>query len=384
MELWKQINLALQAKDKVCLFSLDVVRAFDSVWRESVLHQLTLIRCPIKVFQLVTDYFRNRSVEYSVNSQTWKFGTGRGVPQGSCSGTLFWNLVADRALDLPVPENCYIQTFADDLLVVVGGDTKEVLEHKGNLIFQTLVQWGKTRKLRFNSNKSVLLPITYDSRLKLDVPPRVLLNGQTVAVQGCLKYLGVVWDGALTLRSISVRPLLKLLRAYRNVSTEALQVIACIAPLDPKARDVFSRFVLQIQNDKVTIGGKTFFSHEFERPFDFTTIHPAEWVSIPFGTEGPCGEDIEIYTDGSDLTGILGRPLWFSITCRMSDRATVFQAEMYGLTMAVEYSLRLEPWHRECIYTDSRSTLQALLASQSRLYSISHLKTLLKETMVRN
>ncbi|GBO16141.1 hypothetical protein AVEN_29551-1, partial [Araneus ventricosus] len=49
----------------------------------------------------------------------WNFDNQRGFPQGSCSGPLFWNLVMDSALDLPLPQGSHIQAYADDIIVVI-------------------------------------------------------------------------------------------------------------------------------------------------------------------------------------------------------------------------------------------------------------------------
>ncbi|GBM33560.1 hypothetical protein AVEN_197313-1 [Araneus ventricosus] len=123
----------MENKGKVCRLSLDVAGAFDSVWRQSVLHQLTIAQCPLNIFSLVRDYFSDRTVEFSHNGQNCSFPAERGVPQGSCSGPFFWNIVLDTALDEKLPEGCFLQSFPDVLILVVRGHTKEDLEERGTL-----------------------------------------------------------------------------------------------------------------------------------------------------------------------------------------------------------------------------------------------------------
>ncbi|GIY57440.1 hypothetical protein CEXT_761641 [Caerostris extrusa] len=53
-----------------------------------------------------------------------KYKINRGCPQGSCSGPLFWNLIADDALNLQLPLNCKLQAYADDLVLVVWAKDK--------------------------------------------------------------------------------------------------------------------------------------------------------------------------------------------------------------------------------------------------------------------
>ncbi|GBM88488.1 Retrovirus-related Pol polyprotein from type-1 retrotransposable element R1 [Araneus ventricosus] len=89
------INIALQERVPVTLLCLDVQCAFDTDWRTSIL------------FQLPQD------------EEVWNLDNQKGVPQGSCSGPLFWNLVMDTALDLLLPQGSHIQAYADDIIVAI-------------------------------------------------------------------------------------------------------------------------------------------------------------------------------------------------------------------------------------------------------------------------
>ncbi|KAF8782029.1 Retrovirus-related Pol polyprotein type-1 like protein [Argiope bruennichi] len=100
--LWQTIQNALRHKGKACILSVDVSGAFDNVWRESILHQLTLAGCSQNLFDLIKDYFSQRHGTIEMQGQTWSFQIERGVPQGSCSGPVFWNVIVDTALNLPI------------------------------------------------------------------------------------------------------------------------------------------------------------------------------------------------------------------------------------------------------------------------------------------
>ncbi|GBL87908.1 hypothetical protein AVEN_192075-1 [Araneus ventricosus] len=68
---------------------------------------------------------------FEKDEDVWNFDKKRGVPQGSCSEPLFWNLVMDTALDLPLPQGCHIQAYAGDIIVVIRSKDKEEIETKG-------------------------------------------------------------------------------------------------------------------------------------------------------------------------------------------------------------------------------------------------------------
>ncbi|GBM15918.1 Retrovirus-related Pol polyprotein from type-1 retrotransposable element R1 [Araneus ventricosus] len=427
-ELRKSIQKAMQHKFKVCLVSLDVAGAFDNVWRHSILEQLIRAECPFNLFTLIKDYFEDRHVVYEISNNQWTFYTQRGVPQGSCSGPLFWNLVVSTALDLALPQGCQIQAFADDLIIVVRGVNTESLTIRCNEAISRLVAWGKTHKLQFNASKTTLMPITFGGRLTRNEPLQVVLEGHQVTIKDQIVYLGVTWDSALTftphfkkvrqrvdiltykitsvadnfywrhnrmfkriytgaiepyilyghgawgnrlqlktvdkfLNGIQRRPLIKLTRAFRTTSTEALQVIAGVLPLSLKAIEVYTKFLVLTVKINATVGTKVFNSAEVEEKRDIFDRHPADWCSVPFGTEGPVGEDIEIYTDGSGIDGKVGAAMvvFFHGTevhheiCRLEDSATVFQAETKGIQMALEYINNSKQWHRYHIFSDSKS-----------------------------
>ncbi|GBO41488.1 Putative protein in type-1 retrotransposable element R1DM [Araneus ventricosus] len=140
--LWETVSLALENKGKVCILSLDVAGAFDSVWRPSILSRLVYADCPDNIFKVMRDYFTDRQVVYSHGEAQWTFRAERGVPQGSCSGPFLWNTVLDTALDVGLPEGCVLQVFADALVLVVRGTSKEDLATKGTLALTSLVAWG--------------------------------------------------------------------------------------------------------------------------------------------------------------------------------------------------------------------------------------------------
>ncbi|GBM81847.1 Retrovirus-related Pol polyprotein from type-1 retrotransposable element R1 [Araneus ventricosus] len=446
--LWKTINSALKSRQKIAIVSLDVSGAFDSVWRPSVLQQLTKAECPGNIYNLVNDYLQNRKIEFHYNNKIWKFDTERGVPQGSCSGPLYWNMVADTALKLRLPRGCSLQAFADDLLLVIKAKDKTTLVSNGNTALNRLVEWGKFHKLSFNAAKTVLMPITFGGSLNPQDPLSVELDGEIINAQRHLKYLGVIWDSSLTftehfqqvrkkadlliyristvaerfywrhqskfrrvyngafepfvlygygawgprlgvlaklrntLNIIQRRPLVKLTNAYKTTSTAALQVLAGTLPLDLRAKEVYDKFRLTTAKQNNVCNGITLRWNSFEGRQNIFDKHPVNWVSIPYGKEDHTQEDIEIYTDGSKLDNQTGTAMvvYYHGTLihheihRLPDYATVYQAELMGIKMALQYVEKSANWHKFHIFTDSLSSLQALANTHCSIPSLWDIK----------
>ncbi|GBL88857.1 hypothetical protein AVEN_158966-1 [Araneus ventricosus] len=80
--------------------------------------------------------------------------------------------------------------------------------------------------------------------------------------------------------------------------------------------------------EDVKIGSK-FSWKDFEGKVECNSVHPAQWISIPYGTENQTTDAIEIFTDGSKLNKRFGAAMIayyngveiYSEECRLSDHA---------------------------------------------------------------
>ncbi|GBM92537.1 hypothetical protein AVEN_177965-1 [Araneus ventricosus] len=144
--------------------------------------------------------------------------------------------------------------------------------------------------------------------------------------------------------------------------------MAGIVPLDIKAKGVFGKFLLTTINNDIKFGSKIFKWADYETRLDPHNIHPADNISITYDKHKPSGEEIEIYTDGSKINDQVGAAIVvfyynaeiFNRTIRLSDFATVYQAEVTGIQMALEFISTIGPWNKINLYTDSLSVLEAL------------------------
>ncbi|GBM22430.1 hypothetical protein AVEN_221498-1 [Araneus ventricosus] len=247
-------------------------------------------------------------------------------------------------------------TFADDLIIVVRRENQEILTTRCNEAISKLVTWGKSHKLHFNASKTICMPLSYGGRLQRNEPLQIFLEGHPVSIQDQIVSLGVTWDSAhfhtaftsvaenfywrhngmfkriytgaiepfmlyghgawghrshlktvdRILNGIQRRPLIKVTRAFRTTSTDALQVIAGLLPLTLKAVEVYTKFLILTVKVNATVGTQEILWHEVEMKEDLYARYPADWISIPFGMETPTGEDIEIFTDGSKIENRVG------------------------------------------------------------------------------
>lgn len=250
-ELMAKVMQSRERGEFTSIISLDVQGAFDTVWWPKVLDLLAKANCPKNVYDLVTSYFSDREIVYDLGAKFSHHSTNRGCPQGSCSGPLFWNLVADEGLGLQglLPEKVWVQAYADDLIVIVSGNSTAELETRSNRALELIKTWGDECKLTFNPDKMSCMTVNRQEHLRTrrltlytrrNFPkrraskkgrklvmkrlPTIRWGGAAVKGVSSFKYLGVVWDRKLSFekhfKSVGDRILKlsgKILRVYKSL-----------------------------------------------------------------------------------------------------------------------------------------------------------------------
>lgn len=133
----------------------DISGAFDNVWWPLVLDSLKQRSCPRNVFEVLQSYFDDRKVTISYGSVQVSKRATRGCPQGSVLGPACWNLMFDGLLSLlerSVGSN--FVAYADDLLVLIEGDSRAQLERKGQQAVDLIVDWCRSAKLEISERKT--------------------------------------------------------------------------------------------------------------------------------------------------------------------------------------------------------------------------------------
>ncbi|KAK9747006.1 Reverse transcriptase (RNA-dependent DNA polymerase) [Popillia japonica] len=122
----------------------------------------------------------------------------KGCPQGSICGPIFWDITMGELLQ--GLDNMNISAvniaYADDLLVLIAGNSRPELEQKAQNINTQLLNWCNTRKLKISSEKSTYLIMK--GSFKRD--PTIRLNDKTVRRSKSVRYLGITISERLQYR----------------------------------------------------------------------------------------------------------------------------------------------------------------------------------------
>ncbi|KAI5639845.1 reverse transcriptase (RNA-dependent DNA polymerase) domain-containing protein [Phthorimaea operculella] len=116
----------------------------------------------------------------------------RGCIQGSVCGPTFWNLILDELLQTKLPDNCHLQAFADDVLLVVHSKDVASLQSTTNSILKTIIEWGTQSKLTFGPSKTQLIAFTPKAK-----QATIRIDSIDLSFVNEIKVLGVIIDNRL-------------------------------------------------------------------------------------------------------------------------------------------------------------------------------------------
>ena len=97
------------------LVSLDIKDAFDAAWWPSILKTLKEFSCSKNLYNLAKSYFSERTAILTTSSIQMEREVTKGCPQGSCSGSGFWNIRYNSLLNLEFGKRTNVLAFTGDL-----------------------------------------------------------------------------------------------------------------------------------------------------------------------------------------------------------------------------------------------------------------------------
>ena len=152
-------------------------------------------KVPDYPLQMIDDYLSDRWVIYEGDKWSLKEEMTCGAPQGSRVGLLVWNVMYDDFLRMDLPAGTSIVGFADDALVVCAADGVRILELRINESLWRAKRWLDSRGLKMAPEKTEALLVT--DRISFQYP-RIVLRKHEVKWKTSIKYLGVQLDRRLS------------------------------------------------------------------------------------------------------------------------------------------------------------------------------------------
>ncbi|UYV70266.1 hypothetical protein LAZ67_7002326 [Cordylochernes scorpioides] len=138
---------------KTLVISLDISKAFDTVWRPAIIQNLERLNCPEYIIGLVKSFLEDRRVSYSAWTATECTSSQLGTPQGSALSPFLWNIVARTIFTLPSIKDSRLIAYADDFTLMFQVRGRLPVSATNNFL-ERLTSWCTMCGLNINPSKT--------------------------------------------------------------------------------------------------------------------------------------------------------------------------------------------------------------------------------------
>ena len=175
-----------------CIF--DISKCFDTISHKNLLFKLEKYGIMGKALGWFKSYLSGRQQAVTCNNSlsTLK-GLEYGVPQGSVLGPYLFLIYINDIQNFST-NGCYLNIFADDLIVYTSDKCLETLRLRLQNAVNAIGDWYFQNRLKINPTKSKLMVIATKSQLKNvnDSSFFITLNGLSIPLVDEVRYLGLI------------------------------------------------------------------------------------------------------------------------------------------------------------------------------------------------
>lgn len=169
------------------IITIDVQNAFNTARWSIIAGNLVTAGVSEYLIRCIENYLKDRRLRVGHK----ELAMTQGVPQGSVLGPLLWNVLYNPVLEIELPEGCDTVAYADDLVLVVKNDRKDLMMKQADEALEAIRKWMIDNKLEIASSKTEAL-IIKGPRKREDII--FTIGGSAVHPQKFMKYLGVWLD----------------------------------------------------------------------------------------------------------------------------------------------------------------------------------------------
>ena len=219
------MNLHQTRRQKTTSISLDVAKAFDTVWHNGLVYKLfNHYNLLILTKKLLSNFLFNRTYKLIHNNTHSKIFTSKaGVPQGSVLSPLLYILYTNDSPQ-PILNNTVYFQYADDITVLTYSNKYTLLNNTIKNELNNINQYQSKWLINTNMDKSAIV-LYHQHHSKVNNYDPIRVNNKIIPFKSKTSILGVQFDKKLTLKNhisfrynIALNTLQKLHR-FQNLNT---------------------------------------------------------------------------------------------------------------------------------------------------------------------
>ncbi|GBN56959.1 Retrovirus-related Pol polyprotein from type-1 retrotransposable element R1 [Araneus ventricosus] len=191
-QLVEKIHDAKNKQLHTMVISLDIQGAFDHLQYNSISKSLDEINILSHTTETFKDILNDRKVTIQAAQGPVSWSQQQGCAQGSCTGPMYWSLVANEIISEEWQPNVHLQAFANDFIFVISEPTGAKLKATAQAALTKFQHWTDKHQLKVSTEKSTTILIS-----RLVSGPRVKWGNQIIKRSTSLKYLGVIIDNKM-------------------------------------------------------------------------------------------------------------------------------------------------------------------------------------------
>lgn len=166
----------------------DISGAFHNAWWPAIMRQLRAWNCPGNLFEVLRSYFSGRRAFITLSGVKLDKEVTKGCPQGSVLGPTLWYILFDELVRLYYGSEVKVTAYADDLLVLVTGNSRNEVQRKATDALERMWSWGEKVKPEFSPTKTVCL--TLKGKFDRNRRPILKVGEQRITMVELVKYMG--------------------------------------------------------------------------------------------------------------------------------------------------------------------------------------------------
>ncbi|KAL4104344.1 hypothetical protein QTP88_019645 [Uroleucon formosanum] len=186
-----KLRESIRPNQKIGILTLDIQNAFNSAPWDVIMKSVHEKEVPAYLKQMLNSYLENRTISFEESGEATEIDVTCGVPQGSVIGPTLWNVLYDGLLRTRLPVGVEYLAFADDVALIARANDSIKLEQLLTSSAQVVHSWLTGVGLALAEHKCEAMILT---RTRTHNDMRIIINGHQVPSRNCLKYLGLHID----------------------------------------------------------------------------------------------------------------------------------------------------------------------------------------------